>query len=665
MKKSSLFHVYYIIAVCIINLLAACTQEEYTQSTYDNDQLPLEIFPTVGEAFTRTTVIDGNYQFTNQDAIGLFAVKSGDTPDASDKVYNQKYVYNGSVWNAQAGKVYWPVGELGTACVLYGYYPYTQTVSNPQQHTFTVTADQSTVGRMNANDFLYTKKPVNKENTAVILNMSHLFSMVTVNIKYEDVGNICSDISLKAKQTTTINLLKGESVASGNAVAITPVALEKASDGYSKSYSAIIPPQKVDNNSAFLSLRVGDAPKTISINRNFTAGKHYSVNLTVTKEKNIELQGIYVSQWDEQITITNGSKNETVIYNTGDVIEYQKKRNSTPVTIIVTGDGFIKEHMLKGGMFEQYATEAIEFLFDVEPFKTYRDYFNVYFIPAISEKTQIGTLNENYDTYFRTYIDTSTDRIKSLDSSKLFKFVETYCPDIIGHKTTIQNVVTIVLVNDKRYDGITWSYSDGKNYALCALPEGIMDMGGPNADKAGISVGDWRNIVLHEVGGHAFGRLADEYWYEESTRVVVTGGLRDEQNWPVPMSRNVAADISESSNTCYWHHLVGDSRFPKVGYFEGGLLHKTGIWRCEEASCMIDNRRYFNAYSRQLIVERIMKISGQLFNFDNFIAKDVNYDEILDNKAGGANTRLLKGSFSSSELRKCRPLSPPRLVDVR
>ena len=45
---------------------------------------------------------------------------------------------------------------------------------------------------------------------------------------------------------------------------------------------------------------------------------------------------------------------------------------------------------------------------------------------------------------------------------------------------------------------------------------------------------------------------------------------------------------------------------------------------------MIDDRRYFNAYSRQLIVERIKTLARETFDYDEFLAKDVNYDEILD-----------------------------------
>lgn len=660
-------NIYYIAIVCIITLLGACTQEECIQSPYYNEQLPLNIVPTVGETFTRTTATNGNYRFSAQDSIGLFAVKSGTSPSSSDKVYNEKYTYNGSSWNVQSGKVYWPTGELGTPCVIYGYYPYTKVVSDPQAHTFTVNSDQSTVENMYAGDFLYTKKPVNKENAAVILNMSHLFSMVTVNIKYEDTGDICSDISMKAKQIATINLLNGEAVANGYTVAITPAVLEKASTGYSKSYSAIIPPQKVDNATPFLSLRVGDVLKDINISREFEEGKHYSVNLTIAKDKNITLQGVYVSQWDEQITITNGSKNETVIYNTGDVIEYQKKRDNYPVTIVVTGDGFTKEHMLKGGMFEQYATEAIEFLFDVEPFKSYRDYFNVYFIPAVSNTSQFNTTGSYNDTYFGSSWSNSTGRLYNLYSNNLFDLVTASCPDIKEHKTTLEKVVNIVLINyqDDYGDGVTHSYNTGRCYAMSTLPKGMYTSPGPNADKAGTCIMDWRNIVLHEAGGHAFGRLLDEYWYENSTRVVVDTGddLIEKQHWTVPIGKNVANNISENSQTCYWNHLKGNPLFPKVGYFEGAYVHKKGYWRSEETSCMIDNRRYFNAYSRQLIVERIKSLSNDSFSFNDFIAKDVNYDEVLDKKTGGANSRILKGTFSNSELKKCPPLSPPVLID--
>ena len=59
---------------------------------------------------------------------------------------------------------------------------------------------------------------------------------------------------------------------------------------------------------------------------------------------------------------------------------------------------------------------------------------------------------------------------------------------------------------------------------------------------------------------------------------------------------------------------------------------------------MDDNRRYFNAVSRQIIVERIMKTAKQKFDFEDFCKKDVDYDELRD-----ANSRAVRISSGIEE----------------
>jgi hypothetical protein len=47
---------------------------------------------------------------------------------------------------------------------------------------------------------------------------------------------------------------------------------------------------------------------------------------------------------------------------------------------------------------------------------------------------------------------------------------------------------------------------------------------------------------------------------------------------------------------------------------------------------MMDNRQYFSAWQRYLIVKRIMTLSGDLasFSFDSWLAKDVTIDPLRD-----------------------------------
>lgn len=74
--------------------------------------------------------------------------------------------------------------------------------------------------------------------------------------------------------------------------------------------------------------------------------------------------------------------------------------------------------------------------------------------------------------------------------------------------------------------------------------------------------------------------------------------------------------------------------FPYVGEYEGGFVYGKNIWRSEQISCMIDNRPYFSAWQRYLIVKRIFSIIyGSSYSFDpyeTFLAYDTQYQELLN-----------------------------------
>jgi hypothetical protein len=72
-----------------------------------------------------------------------------------------------------------------------------------------------------------------------------------------------------------------------------------------------------------------------------------------------------------------------------------------------------------------------------------------------------------------------------------------------------------------------------------------------------------------------------------------------------------------------WSHLIFHPSYAQdVDMWEGGYNHTRGVWRSENASCMATFIPYFNAISRQAIVERIMALSGNSFDFDSFVFND-------------------------------------------
>ena len=117
----------------------------------------------------------------------------------------------------------------------------------------------------------------------------------------------------------------------------------------------------------------------------------------------------------------------------------------------------------------------------------------------------------------------------------VFDFVAENCPDVKNGLHTVKDVPILMIVNDTRYGGICISFDDGSGYCIAPYSEGgaplrwdfpstiavndadpasgLRAVTQDEAESLGHSVGDWRNIVVHEFGGHCFARLGDEYWY--------------------------------------------------------------------------------------------------------------------------------------------------------
>ena len=76
-------------------------------------------------------------------------------------------------------------------------------------------------------------------------------------------------------------------------------------------------------------------------------------------------------------------------------------------------------------------------------------------------------------------------------------------------------------------------------------------------------------------------------------------------------------------NTVPWSHLIFDPHYSDiVDVFEGGYYHARGTFRSESQSCMSTYIQYYNTISRELIVRRIMELSGETYSFEKFVERD-------------------------------------------
>ena len=360
------------------------------------------------------------------------------------------------------------------------------------------------------------------------------------------------------------------------------------------------------------------------------------------------------------------------------------KKGTKPASIVVIPDGFTANEL---PAFRERAQEGINSLFSTSPYKQYKDYFNVYIIEVPSAESGVnvtdgnGTIIEAKDCYFGSKWGRTTYGDMSANDQKVFSFVSAYCPDIADGTHNSLEVPIAIIANDTRYGGvciytsfgdayciipysysgqtITWNYPEKE--AASNLDDGHDYRWVPSSEIAemGVCYGDWRNIFVHEFGGHAFGRLADEYWYgTTSSTSAVTG-----HSFSVPFGVNV----SDSFASVPWQELLDnqqqliskDPHYERIGVYQGGNICMFGRWRNERISCMIDNRLYFSAWQRYLIAKRILTLSGDLdnFSFDSWLAQDRTDDPIRDN-----HSSIIR-NYAADVVHSEKPLLPPVLIE--
>lgn len=348
-----------------------------------------------------------------------------------------------------------------------------------------------------------------------------------------------------------------------------------------------------------------------------------------------------------------------------------------PVTIAVIPDGFQADEMSK---YEMLAKSAINTLFNVEPFKSYKTYFNVYILKKASNAsgariTDGTSAEQTRDCFFESSWAKNSYNNMTANETKIREFVTANCPDIgtgTG-KHPIEEVPILMIINDPRYGGIchtsssgfgycmapytyngggiTWSYPSKEAVSDSNPSEGYQDTPADRFTEVGANVGNWLNTMVHEFGGHCFSRLADEYWNgitDKGSASYIEGHRWDSSYSGVPYGLNVSATYTNpgydnpNQGEAYikqgWQHLLDkraslpntDIRKTRIGVYQGGdvsILHR---WRSERISCMIDNRFYFSTFQRELIVKRIMSLAGASFDFNTFWANDVAVDPVRD-----------------------------------
>lgn len=299
----------------------------------------------------------------------------------------------------------------------------------------------------------------------------------------------------------------------------------------------------------------------------------------------------------------------------GEVIVLEKATVGKGVDLVFLGDGYVDRDLEPGGKFEQRVRTEVEHLFGYEPYKSFRNRFNIVLVNVVSK-------NEVFFSPFGAERTFSYDLPNNPLYSPIFEKCEEY-----ANKVSTTAICAAILLNKfpDRDGGVCYytSYHPRRSFAFC-----------PNVhDYEEDRLNDHR-LFTHEFGGHGFGLLADEYGGVGLTFVEDSRESLD-QAWTLN-SFGANIDWRNDPQTVRWNRFLADSRYSKeaLGVYEGAYAFDFGIYRCSEESVMNGtggheiapkHPMWFNAPSREQIYKQIMLYSeGEewVYDYETFAELD-------------------------------------------
>ncbi len=292
---------------------------------------------------------------------------------------------------------------------------------------------------------------------------------------------------------------------------------------------------------------------------------------------------------------------------------HEATKGNGKLNIVILGDGYNAKDISEGKLLEN-VTEAYGHFFDIEPYRTYKDYFNVYTAVSVSPESGVGSVNTIIYNRFNTTAKGGVSlggRHGESDNQMIMEYI-CNAPNVSADN--LNQTLVMMIPNTYDYGGICYMWDDGFAIAYCPMS----NYGYPL---------DFRGVIQHEAGGHGFGKLGDEYIYHNAfidncpcicCPHVTEFNLAKDKGWYDNLS--LTGKMSEVP----WSHFIFHEKYSEiVDIFEGGFMHNRGVYRSEQNSCMNNDIPYFSTISRESIVKRIMAYAGEEYSFEDFVKNDV------------------------------------------
>ena len=331
------------------------------------------------------------------------------------------------------------------------------------------------------------------------------------------------------------------------------------------------------------------------------------------------------------------------------ILQKATKGNNGGINIVLLGDGFNAKDIASGDYLKDIKQE-VEYFFGIEPYKTYRDYFNVYTAIPLSTESGVGTVNTiRYNRFNTTF--TGGVGLKA-DYDEVFSYA-LGAPTV--NKGNLNQTLIIIVPNSTDYGGICQMWPDGSAIAFCPK------------STYGYPL-DTRGVIQHEAGGHGFGKLGDEYIYHNAFIDFcdcTCCGHVFEFNAAKSLGWFDNLELTGKMHSVGWSHLIFDDRYSDiVDIYEGGYMHNRGVFRSEPNSCMNNDIPYYSTISRESIVKRIKAYAGETYSFEDFVKNDKRDAGIVESRVfGGNGDQRTAGTYQHAPM--IHKGSPLKMAKVR
>ena len=247
--------------------------------------------------------------------------------------------------------------------------------------------------------------------------------------------------------------------------------------------------------------------------------------------------------------------------------------------LIVLGDGYTEAEQAK---FREDVDRHLNVMWSVEPYKSYRNYINVYRVDIVSGESGIGCdpglaagkkATPLSMGFWGNCNPGSVQRLITMDNQAANRFANLVTGTGSGNRQIL------ALGNSGTYGGAGGSYATAS---------------GSNAMSALISP--------HELG-HSLGGLQDEYDYYQRGEPggAYTGGEPSSAHHTLLTGQQM---LDQQKKWWRWLGETSESGGP-IGRFEGGMYFTSGVWRPSQHSMMKTLGYYYDQVAREVMVQRI------------------------------------------------------------